>query len=132
MKLSHFLVEGLGVLVALTLFVGTPALLIWGWTRWPCRTRPLRVASVFSWIGLALATASALIYLRSASYAVVIGGFPFYDPVLMRIYRTGSLLSLVALMFGFAGAFTTGPVRWHAPVAAAGTLFAWFAAAMGD
>jgi hypothetical protein len=32
-------------------------------------------------------------------YAHLIGGFPFWDPALLRIYRWGSLLSLAGLIF---------------------------------
>jgi hypothetical protein len=77
-------------------------------------------------------TASGLLATSSVLYAHAIGGFPFYDPLLLRIYRWGALLSLSGTVFAFIGVWRPGPLRWHAPACAVGTLLFWFAAAMGE
>jgi len=65
-------------------------------------------------------------------YARAVGGFPFYDPLLLRIYRWGALLSLSGIVFAVIGVWRPSPLRWHAPACAIGTLLFWFAAAMGE
>ena len=55
------------------------------------------------------------------TYAV--GGVPFYDPLLLRIYRWGALLSLAGTAFALIGVWRPGPLRWHAPACAAWGLF---------
>jgi hypothetical protein len=116
--------------LALGFFVALPVLIVMGWVRW-ARSREVRCAWLSS-TGLTLGTASALLAIGTMLYAHLIGGFPFWDPALLRIYRWGSLLSLAGLIFGFAGLRGSGPVRWHAPVAAAGTLLFWICAAAGE
>jgi len=104
----------------------------WGWARWFRRTQPRTVPAILSLIGFTLATASGLLAVSSVLYAHAIGGFPFYDPRLLRVYRWGGLLSLSGLVFGIAGVWRPGPVRWLAPVCSFGTLLFWFASAMGE
>ena len=55
---------------------------------------------ILSLIGFVLATASGLLALSSVVYAHVIGGFPYYDPRLLRIYAWGGVLSLSGIVFG--------------------------------
>lgn len=45
-------------------------------------------------------TASGLLAVSSLVWAHAIGGFPYYDPRLLRMYRWGGLLSLSSLVFG--------------------------------
>jgi hypothetical protein len=120
------------VLFRVGFYVGVPALLIWGWIRWFRRTQPRTLPSILSSIGLALATASAILAVSSVLYAHAIGGFPYYDPRLLRMYRWGGLLSLSGLVFGIAGVWRPGPLRWLAPVCSFGTALFWFASAMGE
>lgn len=96
------------------------------------RTQPRTWPALLSLVGFALATASSLLAASSMSYAHAIGGFPFYDPLLLRIYGWGALLSLSGTVFAFIGVWRPGPLRWHAPACAVGTLLFWFAAAMGE
>ena len=120
------------VLFVAAIYIALPASMIWGWVRWLKRTQPPTWPSILSLIGFALATASGLLATASVLYAHAIGGFPFYDPLLLRIYRWGALLSLSGTLFGLIGVWRPGPLRWHAPVCAVGTLVFWFAAAMGE
>jgi hypothetical protein len=120
------------VLFTVVFYAGLPALLIWGWIRWFTRTRPQSLPSILSLIGLGLATASAILAVSSVLYALAIGGFPYYDPRLLRIYRWGALLSLSAFGFGITGVWRPGPLRWLAPVCSFGTALFWFASAMGE
>jgi len=118
------------------IFVGTylvvPALIVWGWIRWSKSIVPRSIPSTLSFIGFCLATASALLGLFAALYARFIHSFPFYDPALMRIYACGGLLSLAAILFGIAGVWRRGPVRWLAPACSLGTLLFWFLAASSE
>ena len=85
-----------------------------------------------SMAGLALGTASALLAIGAMLYTRLAGGFPFYDPALLRLYRWGILLSVAGVIFGAIGLRWSGPVRWYAPAVAAGTLLFWIAAAAGE
>jgi hypothetical protein len=120
-----------GVLVAAGYFV-LPIALIWGWVRWISLAKPRTAASILSLAGFVLATASALLAVSSIAYAQVIHGFRFYDPRLMRIFRWGFLFSLGAIVFGLGGIWRPSSLRWHAPVAAIGTLAFWIMAAEGE
>ena len=117
-----------GLLVAAGYFV-LPIALIWGWARWINLAKPRTAASILSLAGFVLATASALLAVSSIAYAQGIHGFRFYDPRLMRIFRCGVLLSLGAIVFGLGGVWRPSSLRWHAPIAAIGTLAFWVIAA---
>ena len=113
-------------------FILPPSMLFWGWARWLRRPKQRSIASTLSLVGLGFATASGLLVLSSAAYARLIHGFPFYDPLLLRIFRTGVLLALAGIAFGIGGAKRPNSLRWHAPLSAAGMLAFWFLAALGE
>jgi hypothetical protein len=113
-------------------YVVAPIMLIWGWARWLGRPKQRSIPSILSLIGFVFATASGLVAVASAAYAQVIHGFALYDPLLLRMFRTGSLLSLAGILFGIGGAMRPNSLRWHAPVSAAGMLALWFVAALGE
>jgi hypothetical protein len=46
---------------------------------------------------------SALLWVTSLPWASVIGGIPFYDPVLLHFYRWAFLTSLAGLLTGILG-----------------------------
>jgi hypothetical protein len=120
------------VMFVVGIYIAVPATMIWGWMRWLKRTQPRNLPSILSLVGFALATASGVLAASSVVYAHAIGGFPFWDSSLLRIYRWGALLSLSGIVFGIMGVWRPGPLRWHAPACAVGTLLFWFAAAMGE
>jgi len=120
------------VLYVVSIYVALPAGIIWGWVRWSKRAQTPTLLSVLSLIGFAFATASGMLAISSLLYARAIGGFPFYDPLLMKIYGWGGLLSLSGFVFALIGLWRPGPLRWHAPLCAIGTLLFWFGAAIGE
>ena len=72
---------------------------------------------------------SALRWVTSLPWARVIGGFPFYDPVLLRFYLWGFLTSLTGLLTGILG---KGKLRWPSCGLSVLMTFLWFAAALGE
>src|SRR5579862_8967279 len=90
-----------GILVALS-YIVSPAMLIWGWTRWARRPKLRTATSILSLFGFTLATASAALAVSSVVYAHF-HHFDFYDPLLLRIFRRGFLLSLGGILFGVGG-----------------------------
>jgi len=108
----------------LTVF-GVPALVLWGWVRFARAAKSFSAAQVLSLLGMSLATASALLAVGTHAYAVSIGGFPFYDPRLLRIYGIGALLSIAGILTGIAGIWRRHPLRWIAPAVSAGMLVFW-------
>jgi len=113
-------------------YLGSPTVLIWGWIRWVKRPKPRTLLPVLSLIGFVLATGSALLAIGSAAYALVIHGFQFYDPRLMRIYACGSLLSLGGIVLGIAGVWRPSSLRWHAPASGLCMLAFWIMAMAGE
>jgi hypothetical protein len=119
-----------GILLVLS-YVGTPILLIWGWKRWASQPRLRTIPSILSMIGFIFATASALLAVSTIALAQV-HHFAFYDPLLLRIFKWGFLLSLAGVLFGLSGIWRSSPIRWHSPVAGLGMLGFWFIASMGE
>jgi heme/copper-type cytochrome/quinol oxidase subunit 1 len=123
MNQSFFVLFVLGICIALL------AVMIWGWVRWAKHREPRTAFSTLSLVGFILATASGLLAISAMLYARAGGGFLFYDPSLVRIYRLGVILSLAAMAFAIVGLWRPSPLRWHAPLCAVGTLVFWLAAA---
>jgi len=115
--------------VLISIFVATPLVMIWGWIRWARREKKWTVLSALSLARFTLATASDLLAVSSSIYARLIGGFPFYDPRLMRIYALGTLISASALILSLSGIWRLNSLRWHALFCSFGTLVYWFAMA---
>ncbi|HTD24531.1 MAG TPA: hypothetical protein VK738_17870 [Terriglobales bacterium] len=124
--------QAIFVLFVIGIYIALPAVMIWGWVRWTKRREPRTAFSTLSLIGFTLGTVSGLLAISAMLYARAVGGFPFYDASLMRIYRWGALLSLAAMVFAIIGLWRPSPLRWHAPVCAVGTLVFWLAAAAGE
>ncbi|MGA6986699.1 MAG: hypothetical protein WBZ01_11655 [Terriglobales bacterium] len=105
-------------------YLASPIVLVWGWLRWVRLPKLRTVASTLSFAGFLLATASALLAVATMAYAQV-HHFPYYDPLLLRIFRWGALLSLGGIVFGIGGVWRPNSLRWHAPASAVCMLTFW-------
>jgi hypothetical protein len=106
--------------------------LIWGWLRWATHSQPRTLYSTLSLIGFALATASGLLAITSMLYAYATGGFRYYDPMLLRIFRWGGLLSIAGIVFAIGGVRKSSALRWHGIGFSVGMLLFWFMSAAGE
>lgn len=113
-------------------YVLSPVMLTWGWVRWFRQPKLQTVTAILSLLGFILASASALLAVSAMAYSLISGGFPYYDPRLMKTFGVGGLLSLGGLVFGVGGVWRASSLRWHAPVSAMATLAFWIAAAIGE
>ena len=75
--------------------------------------------------GFVFGTASAALATLSTLYALMIGGFPYYDPLLLRIYGIGMLLSCVGILFALTGLWRRSNLRWHGIVLPTSMLLLW-------
>jgi hypothetical protein len=117
---------------AIGIYISLPLAIVWGWVRWWRVTQPRTLFSLVSLVGFTLATASGLLAISTVVYADEIGGFPFYDPLIMQIYRWGDWLSLSGMVFALIGVWRQGPLRWLAPISALGTFVFWIALSTGE
>jgi hypothetical protein len=116
----------------LCIYVALPVAILGGWIHWTKQPKSLTLFSTFSMIGFFLATCSALLAFGGLSYAHAIGGFQFYDPRLMRLYRWGGRLALAGIVLGIIGCFRRNTLRWYAPICSVGVFIFWFGAAIGE
>ena len=119
-----------GVLVVIGYF-GSPIGLLWGWQRFVSVPRQRSLSANLSLAGFLLASASGLLAFASVLYAHV-HTFRYYDPVLMRIYRTGFLLSLGGIVVGISGMWKPSSLRWHAPACGLTTAVFWLMAVTAE
>jgi hypothetical protein len=89
------------------------------------------VFSILSLIGFSLKTTSAILGMLTIAFAQL-HHFEFYDPLLLRIFRWGILLSLAGIPFSIAGVWRASSLRWLAPACSIGTLAFWILAAAGE
>jgi len=116
----------------LCIYVALPVAVLGGWIHWAKQPKSLTLFSVLSMIGFFLATCSALLAFGGLSYAHAIGGFQFYDPRLMRLYRWGDRLALAGIVLGIIGCFRRNTLRWYTPICSVGVFIFWFGAAIGE
>jgi hypothetical protein len=105
-----------------------------GWRAW-MRNRPtsLSLLTSFSLVGFFFASLSASLEVGSGTYAQFRdGGFPFNDPVLLRIYFFGFWSALLGLICGLVGIAGKTPLRFKAPVLSIVLLLLWIGQAMGE
>jgi hypothetical protein len=126
--MSHFTAD----LVQALVYGGLALVFVAGWVRWVRQPQPRNAFSLFALIGFSLATVSLIIAVASILYARKIGGFPYYDPLLLQIFRWGTVFSLGGLLFAVIGVWRQSALRWYALALSLGTLFFWFASAMGE
>jgi hypothetical protein len=110
----------------------TPALLVWSWIRLVRNRRLSPKWTYLSAISLLFATASACLAIGAFVYGRTTGGFAYYDPRLMKIYRYGMLSSLSGITVGSVGAIRKNSIRWQAPAVSFGVFLFWFLAAAGE
>ena len=108
-----------------------PIMLIWGWAQWFLQPRVRTAPSILSLISFVLSTVSALTGILLIGYAQI-HHFPYYDPLLLRAFRCGALLSLGGIMFAIGGLWRPSALRWYALPCAVGTLTFWILAAAGE
>ena len=108
-----------------------PSTLIWGWAIWTLRPKSRSLFAIASLLGFVLASASGAVAISTIASAQV-HHFPYYDPLLLRIFRIGALLSLAAILFGVAGMTRSNSLRWYSPLAGLSTLAFWIVAAAGE
>jgi len=123
------------VLLVLAIFgwIIFPVILTWGWVRWTKTPKLKTVSSILSLSGFLLATSSARLAISSITYAHTLpNGFPFYDPLLIRIYKWGAFLSAAGFCLGIGGVWRKNSLRWHSPISAFGMLAFWLLAAAGE
>jgi hypothetical protein len=108
--------------------LATPLALIVGWTRFKRHPRQTGFCGWAGFFSLMTATVSALL----AIGALMHGGWKYYDPLLMKIYGAGLLVSTLGLVLGILGLFRRGDLRWIGAVASFGMLMFWFGAAISE
>src|SRR5271168_2393929 len=119
--------------LVVVLFYGAIAfVLVTGWVRWAWQPQPRNAFSLFALLGFSLATISLIIAVASILYARKIGGFPYYDPLLLRIFRWGTIFSLGGLLFSVAGVWRRSALRWYAVALSILTFFFWLVSAAGE
>jgi hypothetical protein len=123
------------VIVRFLLFMvplGPLGFLAWSVRRW-LRTAPRIVSpawrSYFAFAATSLAGVSVLVWIVVGIWAQAIGWFPFYDPVLMRLYAWGFLTGFAGLVAGLVG---KGKLRWPACGVSALMTFLWLAWMAGE
>ena len=119
------------VILSVAIYLVPPLLVVWGWVRWAMRPKPRSLASNMSLLGFVLATASAMLAVSAIAYAQV-HHFPYYDPLLLRIFAGGALLSIAGIVFGIGGVWRPSSLRWHAPVSGVCMLVFWMMMASGE
>lgn len=109
-------------------YAGLPMFAIWGWAHWMRSGRPAASSPVLAKLslsGFAISSASALLALSTVLYARAAGGFGYYSPSLLRVYRVGLLMALAGTALSSAAVWRRSPLRWFALVLSLGMLAFW-------
>ena len=109
-----------------------PIVLLTGWIRWWRTRRQSQQGRNLSLMGFVLGTASTLLAACTIAYGNTSGGFEFYDPALLSIYRVGLLTSLFGVIFALIGIGRRNALRWHAPILSLGMLLLWMTWIAGE
>jgi hypothetical protein len=109
-----------------------PLIVMLGVARYFDRSKTRILHSILLLISLSFATASVVLAVSSAMYAKATGGFPYYDPLLLSIFRWGFVLSSGAIIFAFSTLRRPTILRWLALAYGVAMLLFWFGTAMGE
>jgi hypothetical protein len=92
------------------------AWMVWGWVSWrKFRLARPEVKDYFSIASFSLASAVATAQIVTVIYAMAVGGFPFMDPTLLKIYRFCFFTGLISLICSLiACGREKSPLRWKA------------------
>jgi|SRR5215467_2771503 len=126
--MTHFLELLRDILV----YAAPPAILIWALRRWWRISPRISEPAWRSYLAIGaigFAGISSLLWLVSLIWARVIGGFPYYDHVLLGFYRWGGWTSTVGLFISLIG---KGKLRWPACGLSFLMELFWAMAAMGE
>jgi hypothetical protein len=88
--------------------------------------------SIWSLLSFTLATVSVVLAISSIVYAKAIGGFSYYDPLLLSIYRWGIVLSLGALIFSISALRSRSALRWASLACSIAVMLFWLGSALGE
>lgn len=97
------------VLAALAYLV-SPVLLICGWAQWVRQPKLRTATSILSLVGFVFANTSALLAIAAIAYAQI-HRFPHQDPLLIKLYRVGVVLSRCGIVFGIGGVWRSSALR---------------------
>jgi hypothetical protein len=104
----------------------------WAFRRW-LRASPRIAApawrSYSAICAFCFALVSFILWLVLFAWAQVVGGFPYYDPFVLRFYGFGFLTGTIGLLCGLIG---KGKLRWPACGMSALMAFLWLAAASSE
>jgi hypothetical protein len=112
--------------------LAAPIFLAWGWLRWWRVRAPRTKSSVVSLAAYALGTCSYLFLVGTLLYGHAVGGFSYYDPVLMAIYRCGAATSAAGFLLSLCGVWRKHTLRWFAPTISFYMLAVWVIYANGE
>ena len=112
-------------------YLVSPVALILGWNEWVKAPKPKTISSIVSLVGFILASCSALLAVLTIAYANV-HHFGFYNPVLMRIFAFGILLSASGFCVSVGGAWRKSILRWPSLLSSLGMLAFWILATAGE
>jgi hypothetical protein len=121
----------MSVLIPLYLvcWVLAPVTLGWAFRRW-WRSEPRFELPVWrsqlAFAAFSLGGLSVTLWFVLVIWSMARGGFPYYDPILLRCYGVGLLLGFGGFLFGLPG---KGKLRWPACLISSAMVFMWLIAA---
>lgn len=121
-------------IVALTIavFLAIPVTMITGWIQWIRIKQPPTISGILSTIAFSLASASVALAVLTFVYARAILGFPFYDALLLRIYRSGLVMAFLSVPCAIGGFWYPNAVRRQALALSLGMSLFWILAMLHE
>jgi len=110
-------------------WVLVPVTLGWALNRWRKSTQRFQTPEWRSRLAVAafsLGGLSALLWFVIVIWALVGGGFRYYDPILLRSFGLGLLLSLGGFVLSLPA---KGKLRWPGCIISCAMVFMWLVAA---